>query len=77
MPRATRKTPDESRVFRVVVEVPGIEPGSNGAFQILLRAQSRCGAFGLAGSCDPSANTAYVTVWCPSHLRDRGAQQAF
>ena len=63
--------------FILLVEVPGIEPGSNGAYQILLRAQSQCGAFGLAGSRDPSANTAYVTVGSPSRLRDRGAQQAF
>jgi len=63
--------------FILLVEVPGIEPGSNGANRSLLRAQSRCGAFGLAGSCDPSANTAYITVWSPSRLRDRGAQQAF
>ena len=58
------KTPKALGVF-IFVEVPGIEPGSNGANRSILRAQSRCGAFGLAGSCDPSANTAYITVGVP------------
>ena len=57
--RTKSKTRQACRVFDFV-EVPGIEPGSNGVSRSILRAQSPCGAFGLAGSCDPSANTAYL-----------------
>ena len=56
-----RERPQSLGVF-LVVEVPGIEPGSNGTNRSILRAQSLCGAFSLAGLCDPSANTAYITV---------------
>ena len=59
-----RERPQSLGVF-LVVEVPGIEPGSNGTNRSILRAQSLCGAFSLAGLCDPSANTAYITVGVP------------
>ena len=71
-PHTKDKTPQACGASSFV-EVPGIEPGSNGVYQILLRAQSCCGAFSLAGLYDPSANTAYPLLNVPHTPSSKGA----
>ena len=69
----TMRTAPEASGAVLIVEVPGIEPGSNGVYQILLRAQSCCGVFSLAGLYDPSANTAYPLLDVPHTPSSKGA----
>ena len=49
------------------VEVPGIEPGSNGVSLGILRAQPRCRGLGLRASCGTARNTAQQLLVVPSH----------